>query len=69
MHDCPCCGIPVHRPIENSGGRVVTVPLCDSCGIIGPNQCNPEKTWHCDGSNGHHCDGTGCENYQHLKDS
>jgi hypothetical protein len=64
MHDCPCCGMPVHAPVEHAGGRVVLVPLCDGCKDVGPAQCDPEDTWHCDGRNGHQCDGSGCEEYE-----
>lgn len=55
MHDCYCCGIPVHSDF----------PYCDGC-VEDENgdRCDPSITWHCDGRNDHSCDGTGCEEYE-----
>lgn len=47
MHDCPCCGTDVFRPVELSG-RVAIVPMCEPCGRSDPGAgvCDCGRTRH-----------------------
>lgn len=58
LHDCPCCGAPSYAV---GGDKEGTCAPCSP--IAGIDRCDPEETWHCDGRNGHMCDGTACETY------
>lgn len=54
MRDCWCCGAPVIGP---------TWALCEGCSYHDRSgrYCEPGNSWHCDGADGHECDGTVCE--------